>query len=312
MSVSPENFAGQMEVLRRFAVPRTLGDFADRLEAQVPGPSIVVTFDDGYADNLLALPILEAHDVPATIFIVSGAVGNRRAFWWDQLSRIFLETQKLPQRLLLDTGGTPQHYDLGDAATYDTADLIRSAQWRADSDPPEDARQRTYLDVWHHLVGLAPDEISVAVEALRTWAKLPETVPTDIEALPVTPSELQRLADSPLIEIGGHTRTHANLAKLSRERAANEIGGGRRDLIELTGRDVRSFAYPYGRFGPHTIDDIRAAGFACAGNSRSGLATPRNDRLALPRVQATDLSAEHFEALLWRFMAPKRSHGSRN
>jgi len=306
MAVSPENFADHVEILGRFAAPRTFGDFADRLSSKAPEQSVVVTFDDGYADNLLALPILEAHDVPATIFVVSGAVGEPSAFWWDLLTRIFLETQRLPQSLTLDAGGRQLRWDLGAAATYDAAGLSRSARWRADFEPPKDARQRTYLEVWEHLVGLAPEQIAAAATALKVWAGLSDDEATDGAARPVTASELLRLADSPLIEIGGHTRTHADLGGLSRAQAAREIGGGRRDLIEMTGRDVRSFAYPYGRFGPGTIADIRDAGFTCAGWSRSGLATPRSDPHALPRVHATDLSAERFEALLSEFMIPRR------
>ena len=224
----------------------------------------------------------------------------------DLLTRIFLETQRLPQSLTLDAGGRQLRWDLGAAATYDAAGLSRSARWRADFEPPKDARQRTYLEVWEHLVGLAPEQIAAAATALKVWAGLSDDEATDGAARPVTASELLRLADSPLIEIGGHTRTHADLGGLSRAQAAREIGGGRRDLIEMTGRDVRSFAYPYGRFGPGTIADIRDAGFTCAGWSRSGLATPRSDPHALPRVHATDLSAERFEALLSEFMIPRR------
>jgi len=312
MSVSPERFATHMEILRRFAVPCTFGELADRLTARMPEPCISVTFDDGYVDNIQALPILEAHDVLATIFVISGAVGNPHAFWWELLTQIFLETPTLPRQLMLMVGGKQRHYDLGHDAVYSPADLARSAEWRADDSLPQDARQRTYLDVWAHLVGLPSEDILVAAGELRAWAGIPETESTDSQPRPVTHAELQRLADSPLIEIGGHTRTHADLSTLSRAQAATEIGDGRRDLIEMTGRDVRSFAYPYGRFGPDTIADIRDAGFACAGNSRPGRATPRNDPLALPRLHATDLSAEHFEALLATFIAPRRNRVSRS
>jgi peptidoglycan/xylan/chitin deacetylase (PgdA/CDA1 family) len=312
ISVSPERFAAHMEIIRRFALPCTFGEFADRLNARMPEPCISVTFDDGYVDNLQALPILEAHDVPATIFFISGAIGNPHAFWWELLTQIFLETPTLPRELMLMVGGKQRLYDLGPAAAYSPADLARSAAWRADDSPPEDARQRTYLDVWAHLVRLPPEEIFIAARELKAWAGLPETEPTDGRPRPVTANELQRLADSPLIEIGGHTRTHADLSGLSRAQAATEIGDGRRDLMKMTGRDVRSFAYPYGRFGPDTISDIRDAGFACAGNSRPGRATPRHDPLALPRIHATDLPPEQFEGLLAMFIAPRRNRGARS
>jgi peptidoglycan/xylan/chitin deacetylase (PgdA/CDA1 family) len=47
-----------------------------------PGRSVVITFDDGYADNHgLALPVLSARRFRATFFLVSGAVGGTNA--WD-------------------------------------------------------------------------------------------------------------------------------------------------------------------------------------------------------------------------------------
>jgi peptidoglycan/xylan/chitin deacetylase (PgdA/CDA1 family) len=48
-----------------------------------PARSVVLTFDDGYADNLtLAYPVLRRCRFPATLFIVSSAVGQTNQ--WDQ------------------------------------------------------------------------------------------------------------------------------------------------------------------------------------------------------------------------------------
>jgi peptidoglycan/xylan/chitin deacetylase (PgdA/CDA1 family) len=48
---------------------------------------VLLTFDDGYANNLRALPILREFQVPATFFISSNHVAEGRAFWWDVLHR---------------------------------------------------------------------------------------------------------------------------------------------------------------------------------------------------------------------------------
>jgi len=48
---------------------------------------VMLTFDDGYADNLQALPILEAHQVPAVFFISPGPVVANEIFWWDAVFR---------------------------------------------------------------------------------------------------------------------------------------------------------------------------------------------------------------------------------
>ena len=47
-----------------------------------PAKSVVITFDDGYADNYdVAYPVLRAHRFPATFFIVSGCIGRENR--WD-------------------------------------------------------------------------------------------------------------------------------------------------------------------------------------------------------------------------------------
>jgi peptidoglycan/xylan/chitin deacetylase (PgdA/CDA1 family) len=49
--------------------------------------SLLVTFDDGYYNNLRALPVLEKLGVNATFFISANHVRLGKAFWWDPLYR---------------------------------------------------------------------------------------------------------------------------------------------------------------------------------------------------------------------------------
>ena len=80
LAVSPEHFREQLGFLRsnfpilRFDEPWM---YPERI-------SFVLTFDDGYADNLTtALPILREFECPATFFVTAGAVGADREFPWD-------------------------------------------------------------------------------------------------------------------------------------------------------------------------------------------------------------------------------------
>src|SRR5438552_16503265 len=118
LAVTPENFEAQVELLQRFARPMPLADLvrAARAGEDLRG-AVALTFDDGYADNLLqAKPILRRHNVPATVFVATAGVDNTAEFFWDELDRIFLQPGELPQRLDLRIGTTVYQADLADQA----------------------------------------------------------------------------------------------------------------------------------------------------------------------------------------------------
>jgi peptidoglycan/xylan/chitin deacetylase (PgdA/CDA1 family) len=55
-------------------------------KAQVPEKSLVITFDDGWADNYTnVLPILKEYGLRATIFVITGFIGRSNYMDWQQL-----------------------------------------------------------------------------------------------------------------------------------------------------------------------------------------------------------------------------------
>lgn len=94
------------------------------------------------------------------------------------------------------------------------------------------------------------------------------------------------------MDIGSHTRTHADLNKLNPDQAREEIAQSRQELEQIFGHPVRHFCYPYGRFGPEHSRMVRDAGYATATTTRRGRAHSGDDPMALRRVlvaQATTL-----------------------
>jgi peptidoglycan/xylan/chitin deacetylase (PgdA/CDA1 family) len=51
------------------------------------GKYVLATFDDGYYNNVRALPVLEEFQVPAMLFVATSFVKEGRAFWWDVVER---------------------------------------------------------------------------------------------------------------------------------------------------------------------------------------------------------------------------------
>ena len=65
-----------------FISPTQLGDETCRGKANV-----LLTFDDGYANNRYALEVLRSRNVPAILFVSTNHVRDNKAFWWDVLYR---------------------------------------------------------------------------------------------------------------------------------------------------------------------------------------------------------------------------------
>jgi peptidoglycan/xylan/chitin deacetylase (PgdA/CDA1 family) len=51
------------------------------------GKYVLLTFDDGYHNNVRALPALEEFNAPAVFFVSSNHVKHNKSFWWDAVYR---------------------------------------------------------------------------------------------------------------------------------------------------------------------------------------------------------------------------------
>jgi len=80
LTVNPEHFAAQMAYLSKYCRVITLYQAVKELQCGGYRQSgVVITFDDGYRDNLIhALPILKRYCLPATIFVTVGFCDQTR------------------------------------------------------------------------------------------------------------------------------------------------------------------------------------------------------------------------------------------
>ncbi len=301
IAVSPKHFAEHLEVFRDWARCRTFGGLAAALHGDGAGKrSVAITFDDGYVDNLTtALPLLEKRDVPATVFILTSTIGAEREFWWDALARVFLTTPSLPRVLELEFAGETRRWDLGDGAECAPGELRTFRDWRIKRDGPGHPRDRTLGEVWLTLFRSPRDVTEDLFAQVVAWAGVDRAGSRD--AHPMTASELDRLCASDLIEIGGHTMRHPPLDTLTPEEAEREIAGGRRDLSEMIGRDIATFAYPFGRCGGRVPDIVRDAGFSAACTAAQFLAVGKVDPYRIPRLIMRDWDGDTLARMLRQF-----------
>jgi peptidoglycan/xylan/chitin deacetylase (PgdA/CDA1 family) len=85
------------------------------------------------------------------------------------------------------------------------------------------------------------------------------------------------------IEFGAHSRTHADLTKLNPGQLTDEVIGSKRDLEDLLGSPVTSFAYPYGRHNAAALEMVRA-NFGLGFGTMEGINFVHSDRHLLRRI----------------------------
>jgi peptidoglycan/xylan/chitin deacetylase (PgdA/CDA1 family) len=304
LSVTVEHFAEHLELISERHVPLRLADVvAAAAEGRAPARAVAIAFDDGYADNLLAAkPLLEQRGMPATVFVASGHVQNGQPFWWDELERLLLRPGRLPSVLTLEIRHETLTWNLDEDAAYASDRAEKWDAWTVFDARDPGQRHRIYRALCSRLRLLDHIERDRALEQLRSVAA-PE-VAAEKMPRPLAVAELARLAEGDLIEVGAHSVTHPVLAQLPPERQREEVADSKRQLEEIVGRPVNSFAYPFGTsadFDETTVRLVREAGFARACANVAARLNRRTDPFRIPRVVVRNCSSDE---LARRLAAP--------
>lgn len=278
LCVRPENFAAQLEEIVRTREPSTLSN----LSMPSRRPRVVVTFDDGYRDNLdNALPIATAKGVPLTVFVTSGMVGDQKGFWWDRLAALL-------------RGRPPGANEISLVIDHEVVKIPLGG--RGDETDLAAVRAR--------LMSLPVRDIEGTLDAVSARWSVPSTAPPDARAL--RSDEFLQLAASEMVTIGAHTVDHVRLRGRSSDEQLQTIEASKSGLEQILGRSVTHFAYPFGGrddFDGDTVEAVRAAGFETACTTLPGSAGLATDPHRLPRRLVMDWGRLRFRAQLqrWRF-----------
>ena len=75
----------------------------------------------------------------------------------------------------------------------------------------------------------------------------------------MNPQQIRGIAER--FDVGGHSYHHIRLTKISPKEAERELNDGKKEMQEITGKEVISLSYPYGNFNNGLIRVARDAGF---------------------------------------------------
>lgn len=279
LAVTPQRFAEHLRCIGAHGVPMSLETMVEQARAgALPRGAVAVTFDDGYADNLLrAVPLLAAERVPATVFIATATLATGREFWWDELEHLLLECGPLPSRLQVRIGTYAAEWDLSAMAS------------------PGEARRRVYDDLCLRLRSVTGAIRDQALNELSALVARPRQVRASHR--PLDPAEVAVLAAAPGITVGSHTHSHSSLAQLPADEQRREIAGARHQLERITGTPVTTFAYPFGGradLSASTVAIARDQGVTIACAAAPDSVRPATDPLMVPRIIVRNWTAAEF------------------
>jgi peptidoglycan/xylan/chitin deacetylase (PgdA/CDA1 family) len=204
---------------------------------QCPARSFVITFDDGFWNNVsVAAPVLSDFGVPATFYVTSDFIDLGAMSWVDRIEAAVASTS-------LSEIGCPHPIE-GTHRIASTEDRIRfmsMVRLEVKGNPRTDADKFADLLVDLLLSGRSANTIEVLDRKL-SW------------------EDVRRLEADPLFTVGGHGRTHRILGYLDPLEMRSELEHCIGQLRTCGGAKAEHFSYPEGFVGSFSTEMIEILG----------------------------------------------------
>ena len=268
---SAQAFADHLEYLTHHYRMLPLAQVADCLATgkTLPQSAAVITIDDGYRDAYdIAYPLLLKHRAPATLFVATAFVDQKKWLWTDKMR--YLAAHTAAPEINVALKGRSVRAALTDG---------RSRRKAADK-----------LNAILKTMPTAQKEEALKQMATTLGVLLPQAPPPEYGAITW---EQARELDGEGIEIGSHTVTHPILTNTSDEQLRYELSESKARLEEELGRETSLFCYPNGRNDARVQQATAQAGYRCAVSTLHGMNTLHTPLLALRRI-APEPDLAHF------------------
>jgi peptidoglycan/xylan/chitin deacetylase (PgdA/CDA1 family) len=230
VSASREEFEAQVGFLaRRYRVISLEQLLNARRGEPLPPRSVMLTFDDAYADFAdLAWPALRSRAVDATLFVPTGYPGGATGFWWDWMHAA---VQAAPEGMVLRAGELGLR--VSDPASR--ADAFRAL--------------RTLVKGQEHDAGMS----IVADVAAQAGVPAPPS--------PVLGWDALRALAAEGVAIAAHSRGHPLLTRVDRSQLREELRGSLDDVRREIGSVLPVTAYPSGAVNDDVVEAAREVGY---------------------------------------------------
>jgi peptidoglycan/xylan/chitin deacetylase (PgdA/CDA1 family) len=197
--------------------------------------NVCLSFDDGFANNYkYVLPLLQQYKVPATFFITGIREAGYDILWNDFLA---IATLYGPRKVKINDN----YYEkvrgkyISVVNKRSLSDILRASGFVVKSEA---------LEVLSSLVAFRND-----LRDEDYWRQMDE-------------KQLQKLSACPRVTIGSHGYYHNDLSQVSLEQAKDEMSCSKKYLENITGKEIKALAFPYGAYTHEVKEEAKKIGYS--------------------------------------------------
>jgi peptidoglycan/xylan/chitin deacetylase (PgdA/CDA1 family) len=275
ISATPKEFEKQMRfVKKRFSVIN-FNILSNILSSGklLPKNSLIITFDDGYADNSeIAWSIMKKYGLTGTVFLSTSFMDGKGVFWFDKLTYII---KHMPNgRIFLDDGKHIFELENGN-------------------------RMRIRDSVMKLFRTISNEDRIRLFEQLEQYSKI-DILPDYLKlASPLTWNQIIEMSKGGM-EFGSHTVTHPFLSNLTIDEIMYELVESKRVIEEKLGKEIKSIAYPSGSYDHRVVNCAKSCGYQFGVSYEHNVkGFHKNELFNMPRIHVeTDVDYALFQANL--------------
>jgi peptidoglycan/xylan/chitin deacetylase (PgdA/CDA1 family) len=274
---SAVKFAKHLRYITTYYNVISLQNLIDSLQhGKIPQNSVVITFDDGFADNYhVAYPLLKHYKIPATVFLVTDCIENKKPIWIQELYYLIntVGAQKIAEGLnavareLCGPWFKPQNnskrkFDLNKAIEEYLAFSVK-----------KEMRHKILAKLYRDF-SIQREKIFAQNEIFLNWDQV-------------------RQMRSNGISFGNHGASHSPLSALSSDENEIEILQSKYIIEENLGESFLPFSYPFGMAKYYTQEAkemVINSGHSCIVTAKPTLNSAQTSRFELGRIDVKNIS----------------------
>jgi peptidoglycan/xylan/chitin deacetylase (PgdA/CDA1 family) len=222
-------------------------------------PLIAITFDDGYANNLMAAEVLDKAGLPWSVFVSTGAVGPARYIWTVELSLLILH-------------GRAEYIEVFNSRFGLISREEREAAFQQIRFALKGMSSQKRIELMNHIRQQFPDgEIDFLLEKFPSFRML-------------SWKQLRQLKPSK-VTVGSHGVAHEIHHSNQNQDVRNlELQRSKLELERELARPCNYFAFPNGNFHESSPDELQSAGYELAFTMEVGMVERGTNKYLLPRI----------------------------